>query len=177
MGGFVLVPALTPHPVFCLVGGGGSLGLCPLFQCVRVCACVRVPCSPGQKLHLRGWSYHRLNVCSPLVAFGGSWGPLWSAHLLPSYWGIGTSSQKPLPSDCPIAVSPCSLPDPALACCLGVSLHWSPRHVPQEQSWGPPLPCVWLVVLWEKWRNSINFWCSGHQLWVFLSSSRCSGRA
>lgn len=147
---------------------------------VYVCACAYACWCPATRteLHLKGWFYPLFGMCvsssgvfcwllGPCLLYN----PLLPTFLPSSYWESGTSSQKPPashchPCPCPLT-SPPPQPDSDLllwGVLMLVTLTWATKAGLGDT----PIPmCVASCAL-GKVENSINFWCSGLQMWGFL---------
>lgn len=155
-GDFVLVPALPPARQFLAWSAGvpGALPLSPgvlCHVCACVCACV-CPAALGRSYAFKAALTTFWNVCcSPLVALGDL-SALHTSSLHAGGSGLPARSLCPLtapfPSPGPLAPCPTQLWPVALGC---------PRTGPpgvshRSRAGDTPPVCVWLVVLWEKWR-------------------------
>ena len=161
-----------------------SLGLCPFFQewyvvCACACVCVRVPHNLEQKLRVRGWSSPPWGVrCSRLVA-PGALSALHTSSLHP-----GGRNFQPEASALGLPHSPPSAPRPRPGPCLlpwGVLAPVTPACPSKSGPGDSPPVCVASCAL-GKVESSINFWCSGLQLWGLplgqcWGHRGCSGRA
>lgn len=146
--------------------------------CLRVCLHASAP-RPRARCSLKaGFTLFGMCVVLPwcfLVALGAPCAlqplsPNFSPH--PSYWGFGTSSQKPPPSDCHIALS-MSLPLPLPPAWLWPVASVFPRAghpdlAQKSRAGGLPTPVCVISCTLGKVESSINCWCSGLQLCGFL---------
>ena len=159
----------------------------PYVLCVCVCVCVRAcvympkPCDPGQKLCLNGWFYPLFGMCvSSPDSFWWLLGPCLLYNPSPQFFSplfiLGVQDFQPEASalllPCPPLMSPHLPPPPARLWPVALR-HPHAGHPdlgPKSRVGGPPtfIPvCVASCAL-GKVENSINFWCSGLQMWSFL---------